>query len=112
MSKMTKTELNNTIVRYATLNEQKKPLVNECKELSEEIKEAMEERGVTTFAAMGWTATVTYKTTRRLDMAKLEALLTKEQIEACKVEAIVPTLTVTAAKAVISPKVEKATKAA
>ena len=112
MSKTTKTELNNMIVRYAALNEQKKPLVNECKELSDDIKEAMENRGVTTFAAMGWNATITYKRTRKLDMAKLEALLTKEQIEACKVETIVPTLSVTAAAATIAPKVEKATKAA
>jgi hypothetical protein len=117
MSKMTKTELNNTIVRYAALNEQKKPLVNECKEMSDEIKEAMEDRGITTFAAMGYVATVTFKKGQKLNMAKLKAILTKKQLEqlaGCYDPTITPTLTVTATAANTepTPKVEKATAAA
>ena len=112
--KITKTELNNLIVRYAAANEEKKPLVNECKALSEEIKDAMADRGVTTFAAMGWTATVTFKNGRKLDLAKVEKLLGGKIPEECYIHTITPTLTVTAAKSVALPKVEgiKAIKAA
>ena len=115
--KMTKTELNNLIVRYAVANEQKKPLVNECKEMSEEIKDAMCDRGITTFAAMGYIATVTFKKGQKLNMAKLKAILTKKQLEqlaGCYDQTITPTLTVTAtaAKAEPAPKVEKVTAAA
>jgi hypothetical protein len=112
MSKVTKKELNNMIVRYAVANEQKKPLVNECKELGDEIKDAMAEREITTFAAMGYTATVTFRKGKKLNMAKLEALLTKEQLAKlaeCYDPTITPTLTVTptAANAEPTPKVEK-----
>lgn len=112
MAKMTKNELNNLIVRYAVANEQKKPLVNECKDMGEEIKDAMEERGITTFQAMGYVATVTFRNGKKLNMARLEKLLTKEQIESCYDPTVTPTLTVTATKAnnQTPPKVEKATK--
>lgn len=114
MAKMTKSELNNLVIRYAVLNEEKKPLVNECKELSEEIKDAMSEREITTFQAMGYVATVTFKKGRKLNMARLEKLLTKAQIDSCYDSTVTPTLTVTAtaAKSDTTPKVEKAGKAA
>lgn len=104
MAKTTKTELNNLIVRYAAANEEKKPLVKEVNELATEIKAAMEERGETVFTAMGWTATVIFKNGRKLDMSKLEKLLTKEQIDSCYVPTVTPTLTVTAAKAAAKVK--------
>lgn len=114
MSKITKKELNNLIVRYAVVNEEKKPLVNECKSLSEEIKDAMEDRGVTTFQAMGFVATVIYKKSKKLNLDRLSKLLTKEQIESCKDEVVIPTLNVTATAktAEPTPKVEKVTAAA
>ena len=114
MEKITKTELNNLIIRYAVLTEEKKPLLKECNELSEEIKDAMAEREVTTFAAMGYVANVIFKKGRKLNMTRLEKLLTKEQIESCYDPTVTPTLTVTAtaANSDTKPKVEKAGKAA
>lgn len=107
MATVSNTELNNMIVRYAAANEEKKPLVKECNALSAEIKDALEERGATTFTAMGWTATVTFRTNKKPNLDKIKALLNKKQLaefEKCFDEVVTPILTVAAEKVAANTK--------
>lgn len=96
---MSKNELNNLIVRYATANEEKKAINAEVKDLGEEIKEEFEEMEITSFEAMGWTATMGYRKNRKPNLEKIAALLGGKIPDDCFDESITPTLTVKANKA-------------
>ena len=72
---MTKAELNEKIVRYATANEQKNAVAAEVKDLGDEIKEYMEDREVTTIEAMGYTAVISIRNGKKINLEKVAELL-------------------------------------
>lgn len=77
MAKSYKTELNELIVRYGEANAEKKVLEAQCKDLSSDIKEIMGDHELSAFEAFGYTATISERTNKKLNAAKIEKLLGK-----------------------------------
>lgn len=98
--KATRAELNNAIVRYGTINPEKIALAKEVKELGEEIKDYFEELEITKFDALGYSAVVTEKHGKKLNLDKVLKLIGKEKLESCYEPTVTFALTVTATAAV------------
>ena len=75
MSTTQTTNLNKLLKEYAEKNETKKILVNECKGLSTNIKNAMIAENLDIYEVKGIKATITYKVRKTLDLEKVEKLL-------------------------------------
>ena len=99
MNKATRADLNNAIVRYGTVNPEKIALTKEVKELGEEIKDTFEELGITKFDALGYTAVVTEKHGKKLNLEKVEKLLGHKIPDDCYEPTVSYALTVTATAA-------------
>lgn len=96
---MKKNELNTLVVAYATANEKKKAITAEVKDMGDEIKDIFEEKGIDTFEALGWVATVVQKKGKRLNLEKVAALLGGEIPADCYEDTLTPALIVKPAKA-------------
>jgi len=99
MNKATKADLNNAIVRYGTINPEKIAITKECQELGAEIKDLLEEFGLTKFDAFGYSAVVTEKHSKKLNLDKVIKLIGKEKLESCYEPTVTFALTVTATAA-------------
>jgi hypothetical protein len=91
--KMTIKQMNETVIRYALANEQKKEATAECKDLGETIKDWMLDKKCERFEAMGYTATLQFKNGKKLNLDKVaEALggaIPEEFYEATQTVALV-----------------------
>ena len=72
---MNKKELGELVTRYAVANAEKKAIVEEVKDLGDELKCELEEIEDRTFKANGFIATLTYRKGKKLDLEKVEKLL-------------------------------------
>lgn len=72
---MNKSEMNELVIRYAETNEQKKALVEDVKEMGEEIREYLEDHETDRFEAMGWVATLSVRNGKKLNLDKVAAAL-------------------------------------
>lgn len=82
--KTTRAELAEAVFRYGNLNPQKIEIVKEVKDLGDDIKDSMEVLGITKFDAKnGFTAVITPRTSRRLNVEKVEALLGRKIPDDC-----------------------------
>lgn len=73
--KMTVKQMNETVVRYGIANEQKKEVTAEVKDLGEVIKDWMLEKKTERFEAMGYVATLQFKSGTKLNLDKVAKAL-------------------------------------
>ena len=94
--RMTKANLSEAIMRYGVLNPEKIEVAREVKDLGDEIKDAFDELGITKYTTRsGYTAVVTPRKTRKLNVERLEALLGKKIPDSCYDEGVAQVLSVT-----------------
>ena len=98
MDKKTNTRLAQIVKEYAVVNEEKKEITAQAKDLGDEIKELMEEAEITEYAAAGYTANIGFRETNTLDVAAVEKLLGRPIPAECFKKKITAVLTVKAVK--------------
>ena len=72
---ISKIDLANMVVEYGIENDKKKALVSLCKDMADEIKEGMDDWGILSIEGMGYTATISFRENKKLDVAAVEKLL-------------------------------------
>jgi len=95
---MNKAEMNNVIVSYAEANEQKKHFTDIVADLGADIKEYFEDRGISTFEAMGYVATVSVRKGKKLNLDKIAKLLGGKIPDDCYIDTETDVLTVKPSK--------------
>ncbi len=104
---MKKSEIENLIERYGVTNEQKNALAAEVKDMGEEIKDYFAEEGESVIDTTNFTAKITIRKSKKLDIAKVSALLGYPIPAECYEETETEVLTVKPRKAdaIAMPKV-------
>lgn len=103
MNKTIEQELTEAVKRYYVVNEAKKEAAAEVKDLGGEIKDLMSEAEIAAYEVDGIAATLTARTTKRLDEDALLTWIAKQGLKipaSCYVTNVTTTLTVKAAKKV------------
>lgn len=97
---MNKAELNETINRFYTANEEKKVVESEVKDLRAEIMDYLEEKEMDSYTTPnGLTAGITFRNGKKLNLDKVAELLGGEIPAECYEDTQTPVFTVKAAKA-------------
>lgn len=85
------------VKEYAVVNEEKKAVTAQAKELGDEIKETMGDADITEYTADGWTAKVGLRETTKLDTDALLTWIAKQGLkipEECYKTTVTEVLTV------------------
>jgi hypothetical protein len=69
------------VKEYAVVNEEKKDITAQAKELGDEIKETMGDADITEYTAGGWTAKIGLRETTKLDTDALLTWIAKQGLK-------------------------------